>query len=378
MILNFKATKLASIFLLLAFNTFTNVHGQDVHFSQFDGASLSVNPALIASGEQSLRYSIQVRDQWREGLGTPYSTKRISLEQKIRPCNTLSKHKLSYGLSLINDKAGDSNIDLYSVSGALAYTYQYVEEISFTIGLMGGYNNRSFNISNLTWPEYWNELGFRDPAAQTTEEFSNFVLGYESVSVGFNFYGKQSKLFNDDGTISRQGRSNLNFGVGVFNLTQPELNFYNREGNSNDPVKLPIRTSVYMVPIIEVDQQLDLKFKALAQFQNTYFESLLSGGLIYHFDNKEKPLSLGLAVGARIWSLDNDPSLTGEKKKLVDSIIPEFTASFRNWDFGFTYDITVSNFKEPTNRRGGPEFFLRKNIFNCLQVPPYRPNCRIF
>ena len=367
--------------MLLALNTITNVHGQDVHFSQFDGASLSVNPALIASGEQSMRYSIQVRDQWREGLGTPYSTKRISLEQKIRPCNTQSKHKLSYGLNLINDRAGDSNIDLYSVSGALAYTYQYVEEISFTIGLMGGYNNRSFDISTLSWPEYWNELGYVDYDAETTEQFSNFVLGYESVNVGFNFYGKQSKLFNDDGTISRQGRSTLNFGVGVFNLTQPELNFYDHEKPVENPeyeVRLPIRTSVYMVPVIEVGKQLDLKFKALAQFQNTYFESLISGGLIYHFDNKEKPMALGFAMGTRIWSLDNDPTLTGEEKKIVDSIIPEITASFRNWDFGFTYDITISNFEVPTNRRGGPEFFLRKNIFNCIQAPPYRPNCRIF
>ena len=69
---------------------------------------------------------------------------------------------------------------------------------------------------------------------------------------------------------------------------------------------------------------------------------------------------------------------TNEKKKPVDSYIPEITASFKNWDFGFSFDITKSNFELPTNRRGGPEFFLRKNIFNCIQVPPYKPNCRIF
>ena len=83
MILNFKATKLAGISLLLALTTISQVHSQDVHFSQFDRANLSVNPALVASGEQSMRYSIQVKNQWKEGLGLPYATKQASFEQKI-------------------------------------------------------------------------------------------------------------------------------------------------------------------------------------------------------------------------------------------------------------------------------------------------------
>lgn len=378
LILNFKATKLASIFMLIAFNTITIVHAQDVHFSQFDRANLSINPALIANGEQSVRYSLQVKNQWREGLGLPYSTKQASLEQKIRPCTNSTKHKLSYGINLINDNAGDSRINLNSVSGAFAYTYQYVEEISFTVGLIGSYNNRSFDISQLTWPEFWNDLGFIENNSSSSENFSNDVLNYGSIGAGFNFYGKQSKQINEDGTVSREGRSTLNFGVGVFNINRPELNFYN-ESNTSPSVKLGVRYSLYMVPVIEVGQKMDLKFKVFSQFQNTYFESLVNGGIIRHFKGKGKPYSLGLSLGARIWSLDNKPSLvTGEKKKLVDSFIPEFTASFRNWDFGFSFDITTSKFALPTNRRGGPEFFIRKNIYNCIQQPPYKPNCRIF
>lgn len=384
MILNFKATKLASILLLIAFNTISKVHAQDVHFSQFDRANLSINPALIASGEQTTRYSLQVKNQWKIGLGLPYSTKQASFENKINPCDREAKHKFSYGFNLINDIAGDSRINLNKVSGAFAYTYQYVEELSFTVGLLGSFNNRSFDMSDLTWPEFWNDLGFIDPASAEIENFSQFNINYGSIGAGFNFYGKQSKTFNDDGTVSRQGRSSINFGVGIFNLNKPQLNFEDLDqvGNENiNAVRLGQRYSIYMVPIIEAGTNMDLKFKVFTQFQNTYFESLISGGFIYHFDKNKNgtPFSLGLAAGARIWSLDNDPSLvTGEKKKLFDSFIPEFTASFRDWEFGFSFDITTSRFALPTNRRGGPEFFFRKNIFNCIQTPPYRPNCRIF
>lgn len=380
MILNFKATKLASISLLLALTTISHVHSQDVHFSQFDRANLSVNPALVGSGEQSMRYTIHVKNQWREGLGLPYATKQASFEQKIKACNKDAKHKFSYGFNLINDNAGDSRINLNQVGTALAYTYQYVEEISFSIGLSGAFSNRSFDISNLTWPEFWNDLGFVDYNSETQENFSNYAINYGTIGAGFNFYGKQSKTFNDDGTASRQGRSSINFGVGIFNINKPELNFYDSSNNLS-PIELGVRYSIYMIPIIEAGDNLDLKFKVFSQFQNTYFESVLNGGFIYHFNqnNKETPFSLGLSFGARIWSLDNDPStVTNEKKKPFDSYIPEITASFKNWDFGFSYDITKSEFELPTNRRGGPEFFLRKNIYNCMQVPPYKPNCRIF
>ena len=118
---------------------------------------------------------------------------------------------------------------------------------------------------------------------------------------------------------------------------------------------------------------------SLFNFQNTYFESLFDGGLVFHMkDSKNNPISFGLSTGVRLWSLDNgiDPSV--DPNKIVDAIIPAISASVKGVDVGFAFDINISKFSEANNRRGGPELFIRKRIFNCLVAPPFRPNCNIF
>ena len=377
MILNSKAIRLAWIFIFLAPLILPKcVHAQDVHFSQFDNANLIINPALTASGVESGRISMQAKQQWTRGLINPFRTIFASYEAKINPCDNSNKHKWSYGFSIMNDDAGASNLTLTQVTGSLSYTYQMAEEIGFTLGALGGFNNRSFESGLLSAGNQYDPiLQIYDSSIPLEGIPDMFSTNFETVGLGFNFYGKQSKVVNDEGVTTRQGRSTLNFGGAIYNLTRPNVAFTTQDYTS----KLGFRYTLYMVPTIELTRSVDLRFKAFAEFQNTYFESLFDGGLVFHMkDAKNNPISFGLSTGVRLWSLDNGIDPSTNPNQIVDAIIPAITASVKGVDVGFAFDINISKFSEANNRRGGPELFIRKRIFNCLVTPPFRPNCNIF
>ena len=355
------------------------VHSQDVHFSQFDRANLISNPALTAVGEEDARYSAQLKRQWKSGLGLPYFTKMVSYEHKVNPCDKKAKHKFSYGLNFINDAAGDSRLQLNQLNSALSYTYQFEDEINVSFGLSGAFHNRAFRTDALTWDEFWDDVSqSANLSLNTTEPINNFQVSYGSIGAGFNFHGKQSQLKDENGVITRQGRSTLDFGVGVHNINRPKVAFMD-----NDESKINVRYSIYMIPVIELNDAMDLKFKAFTQFQNPYFEAILSGGMQFHINREKKKkdkLSVGFATGFRLWSFNNNSvfDTSGAPKQIFDAIIPEITTSYSDWELGFSFDITVSKFQAPNNSRGGPELMIRRKIFKCYKVPPYKPNCKIY
>ena len=66
---------------------------QDIHFTNFRMAPVSVNPAFTGSFKGTYRISSIYRDQWRSiGNSSPYTTPFISAEVNIKQCK--SEHKV--------------------------------------------------------------------------------------------------------------------------------------------------------------------------------------------------------------------------------------------------------------------------------------------
>ncbi len=81
--------------------------------------------------------------------------------------------------------------------------------------------------------------------------------------------------------------------------------------------------------------------KAAAKHQIKW--AVVGGGIILHLSTKrarEVELHLGVAT------------------RLEDAIIPMIALGYDGWKGGFSYDVNTSDFKNATDKKGGPEFFL--------------------
>jgi type IX secretion system PorP/SprF family membrane protein len=322
------------------------LHSQDIHFSQFYHAPMSLNPAMAGVHSGDYSFTANYRSQWQSAF-VPYTTLFASADSKFFLKNQRNMF-FGGGLTFYHDFAGDANLANTQVALSGSYTYSFDRENFVSVGVMLGGSQRSFNFGQLTWDNQYVDGSF-DPTANTNENFQNTQIFFGSVGAGINYHGQKLR-----------SRSKLDVGAGFMNLNRPDQSFM--EG---DAAPLPIRYTMYMIPTIEIAKRLDLFFAGSAQFQTSYVEAVAAGALRIHLSTKRtRELALQLGAGYRFNSFG-------------DAIIPGIEIRYANLMAGFTYDINVSDFQAATNRNGGPELAIRYIITNVKPLDHYRI-CKLF
>ena len=90
-------------------------NAQDIHFSQFNNSPLNLNPGLIGVFNGDYRFVGNQRTQW-SSVTTPYSTFGLSAD-----ANGLFGSPIGAGLSIYNDKAGDSEFGTMQIGLGASY-----------------------------------------------------------------------------------------------------------------------------------------------------------------------------------------------------------------------------------------------------------------
>src|SRR4051812_2657767 len=93
-------------FVMLCFAVVSSANAQDLHYSQFYNAPLSVNPALSGVFDGKFRLSNIYRSQW-SGLGKGYTTLHISGDAPIGK-GMLGSNFFGIGFMIAQDKAGEA------------------------------------------------------------------------------------------------------------------------------------------------------------------------------------------------------------------------------------------------------------------------------
>jgi len=142
------------IFLTYLIFSNTSLIAQDLHYSQFYHAPLSVSPALtgIFNGDQ--RYSVSLRDQWRS-VPVPWMTFSAGYDKKFYPKKS-TDYFVGAGVFFNYDQQGDSKINLTNINVSGSYNYLLTENHIITLGGLLGFSSRGFNPSTLTWDKQWN------------------------------------------------------------------------------------------------------------------------------------------------------------------------------------------------------------------------------
>src|SRR6266576_5713401 len=126
---------------------------QDIHYSQFYASPLTLNPALTGVNECNYRANAMYRNQWHSGTDNPYTTPSISFDINNVLQRIIKKGTFSLGGLLLDDKAGDGDLQNLSIMGSAAYQrpLDASRKLNGSFGLQFGYVQKSLKFDQLTW-----------------------------------------------------------------------------------------------------------------------------------------------------------------------------------------------------------------------------------
>jgi len=330
------------ILTLLFVGICKNISAQDLHYSQFYNAPLTINPALtgIFNGDQ--RVSASIRDQWRS-VPVPWFTTTVGYDQKIYS-KKAEKSFFGVGGFLNYDRQGESNLTLTNLNLSGSYNYVINTNNVISLGLLVGFATRGFDESNLTWDNEWDGTQF--VAGSGGENFDIQRVAIFESGAGLNYRLQLNK------------RTKIDLGVGGFHLLSPNVTYTSSTLLPN----LPRRFSVYGIGSIGLTDRLDLQLDGLGQFQGEYREYLVGGYLNYFLSKTPgKNIALRAGVGYRT------------SKALYPKVALQYNQVF----VAFSYDIDMSEFSQHTNGRGGPELHFQYLITHVKPMGQFKV-CPIF
>ena len=134
---------------------------QDLHFSQFYSAPLTVNPANTGFFNADYRIGVNFKSQWPWGINTNSFTYRsfsafadFAFLKDALPGNDW----MGAGLVVLNDMGGDGELKVTKIIASIAYhkSMGYKNRYYLSFGIGGGYIQKNINYTKLYFDDQWN------------------------------------------------------------------------------------------------------------------------------------------------------------------------------------------------------------------------------
>jgi len=193
------------------------MHGQDIHFSQFQQTPLLVNPSLTGQQVKTFRFGINYRDQWKN-FDAPFKSVSGFFDGKIENnlirnngCD-IAKDFFGYGILFFSDKAGDGNLTTTSLMLSAAYNKQLSNTLNVSLGFAFGLGNRKIDLENLTFLSQWDGTDFNN----STPEY------LDQLNSSFYYFDFSSGIFISDSIASG---ARVFFGTSLQHINKPRDRF---------------------------------------------------------------------------------------------------------------------------------------------------------
>ncbi len=328
-----------------ALAAFFSAQAQDMHFSQFNGAPMILNPALTGYFNGQYRVTGIYRNQW-SSVTTPYVTFGGSVDAQLFRDVAISDY-LGGGLAIYNDRSGDGNLANLTALGSLAY-HKFLGEDdnkSLSVGLQGGYVQKTIDLSRLYWQDEFFNGGFQPG---TTGEQINPKVKYFTANAGLSWGHRIGERFA------------YQFGVAGHNLNQPRESF---EKKKNNEVGLGMRINAQLGFEWNAGDRLSIRPAVMYQTQSSASE-LIAGSEFLYIVGSPDVRSVATSVFLGGWVRKGDATLITAGME------------FQGVRLGFAYDYNTSDLKVASGGNGGFEItlryvkpnpldFARKIIFPC-------------
>jgi len=304
----------------------SSLSAQDIHWSQFYSAPLSLNPASTGSLNGSYRVSANFRTQYTS-LPVPYTTFGASFDMPILR-GKLGNDYVGVGLYLMNDQAGDGQLNNITTMGSLAYHKSLDRWNNYMIsaGVQGGFVQKSVDFTKLNFQNQYNDNGF-DQTIANGEPIQDNLMRYFDFNAGLMFTGRFTE------TISAYA------GGSYYHFTEPVETFLG-EANTLDA---------------RITGHAGAQF-----FVNKYFSINPSG--LYMIQGGAQDIVLGTAFGYHIYNMsrsrNNAAVYGGAWYRVGDAVVLMGGIDYLNFRFGLSYDLTTSSLANFNSGQGGFELAM--------------------
>jgi type IX secretion system PorP/SprF family membrane protein len=314
----------------------TSAFAQDIHFTQFNAAPLTINPAFTGNFNGTVRVAGIYRNQW-QSVTVPFKTYCATVDAPI-VVDLAGDDFLAAGLQVYSDKAGDLNLSNTSVLASVAY-HKYLggsasgdgmPDKSLSVGFQGGYNSKSLDLSKAYFgDEFLN--GVFQQGGSSEYPYLNNNVHFWTINAGIAWAHKTSDRFS------------YTLGVGANNLNQPAQSMKKQQ---NSDVGLAMRYTAQAGAIAQVSDRLRLLPVVLYQSQATATEVIIGNEFNFALANPNYS-SVATAVFAGIFYRNSD------------AVMATVGIDFKGFRFGVGYDYNTSALKDASAGRGGFEIMLR-------------------
>lgn len=292
---------------------------QDVHYSQFNSASVYQNPGNTGLFDGDYRLAGNFRNQYK-AVTVGYNSTTLAGDTRFKFKNTV----VGLGAYLQNDKAGDSKFG----GNKLSFSVSLIKKISkdsahfISFGFQPGIANRGIATDALTFDNQYDGDGYNNALA-SDESFANTNVIFADFSAGASWYMFKNK------------RNTMLAGVSYQHFNKPEKSFFTENPvlvspklNAHASLVKPISTFVDIIPEVQISHQHKYNAINLGSWVKYWLgttgtsDYAVYGGLFY---------------------------------RLGDAAIIAAAMDYENFRVGLSYDITLSQLKTANNLRGGAE-----------------------
>lgn len=214
--------------------TFQITFAQDIVLSDYRLYQMQLNPALVGN-DHGVRISAFFQNQ--KFLGSSFSNAfGTSIDSPVKLGKSLT---LGLGYQFYRDVAGESKYGAknHQLSAALTKNIEkHNVKHGFSLGMLLGFNNQSFDNDNLRWPSQIGPNGF-NPTLPSGEPLTDLNVIYFGLNLGANYSLKSSK------------NHQLDAGFAINNINRPNVSFLGTEN------KLYARKIYYLRPTIMISEK---------------------------------------------------------------------------------------------------------------------------
>lgn len=303
-------------------------NAQDPNFSQFFSSPLNINPALTGNINADWRAIANFRDQWI-GPASPYVTGTLSYDRKLfqKKIPNVEHHGNVFGVGgmLMYDRAMAGVVTSTYASANVAYRVKLNNGETrhmFGAGFGAIYGHRRISFDRVDFEEQFTGYGF-NTNLPTGETSLSQMKPYLSVSAGLLY------------SITSQN-SNIDIGVAAFHVNKPKQTFLKDENQD-----LPIRKVAHVNYETFLSESVVLSVNAVYQSQETAEYYSFGGALGYYI-----PQMYDLMLNAGIWYWSKN------------AVIPYVGISYKDYQFGLSYDVTTSKLRQANDKPNTYELSL--------------------
>ena len=301
--------------------------GQDLHFSQYYAAPLTVNPAntgFIPDGDY--RLGVNYRKQWSTIMSVPYKSFSAFADAKLLG-DKLENGWLGVGGLLLNDVAGAGSLRSTKIYGSVAYHQMLGNSSLLSAGFNVGYAQKSIDQSRLKFPDQFDGYFF-DIHLPTQVVLDRNRISYFDLQAGINF-----TYFPTDDVF-------VNLGYSMHHVNKARESFFS--GYDVDAV-IPQRHIVSANAMLKVSPNV-----------------ILSPGIHYTNHVRASELVGGLNANIDLSGAGEYQFILGGWYRTGDAFIGLAGLEVHKLKFMFSYDATMSSLKNFNNSRGATEISIIK------------------